>query len=89
MTAKSMSRAADIRITAALESGFIAIEAGENVAAFESAASAALWLENRLRRVDGDVRPEDTTAIEAYPNVFNASTGERKQRPLWGLIKGG
>ena len=83
-----MSRTVDIRITATLESGFIAMEAGEAVAAFESAASAALWLENRLRRVDGDVQQEQpTTDIEAYPNVFNATTEQKK--PLWGRIKSG
>ena len=85
-----MTRILDIRITAARDEGFIALEDGEVVAAFESAATAAIWIENRLRLVDGDeARPlrDGPTTVEAFPNVF--ATTEKRKLGILGRLKNG
>ena len=83
-----MTRSLDIRITAARDEGFAAWEDGEVIAAFETATSAAIWLENRLRHVDGQVMPRNDPTVEVFPNVFNATETVRK-RGILGRLKNG
>lgn len=68
-----MTRAIDIRISAAAERGFVVHEAGEIVAAFTSRAEVAQWIEDRLGLVDGEVdreRQDMADTIESFPNVL-------------------
>ena len=84
-----MSRVLDVRVTAARDEGFVVMEDGEAVAAFETPAAAAMWLENRLRLVDG-ASPSDRLDVQGpttYPNVIQAADA-RKRSVLWGRIKG-
>ena len=83
-----MTRVLDIRLIAARDEGFIALEDGESVAAFETPAAAARWIESRLRQVDGEKHGHvDVQTSEAYPNVFAAT--EVRRRGILGRLKNG
>ncbi len=68
-----MPRDVNIQITAAQETGFLAWESGEVVAAFTSRAEIANWLEARLGDLPGEKEREaqdQADTVEAMPNVI-------------------
>lgn len=76
-----MSRDVNIQITAAQETGFLAWEGGEVVAAFTSRAEIANWLEARLGDLPGEKEREaqdQADTVEALPNVIR-----RTDRKKW------
>lgn len=76
-----MTRDVNIQITAAQETGFLAWESGEVVAAFTSRAEIANWLEARLGDLPGELEREAqdrADTMEALPNVI-----QRTDRKKW------
>jgi len=68
-----VSRALDIRISAAADIGFIVHEAGEAVAAFTTRAELANWIEDRLGQLPGEVEREQrdrSDAMATFPQVI-------------------
>lgn len=66
-----MSRDIEIRITAAAQTGFVAHEAGEIVAAFSTRHELARWIEERLGDLSGETSLIPEEPPRTMPRVVN------------------
>lgn len=68
-----MTRALDIRISAARDHGFVVWEDGEPVAAFDNPQELAMWIEARAMKVEGEAERFSDEAKTEFPNVIRAT----------------
>lgn len=69
-----MTRALDIRISAARDHGFVAWEDGEVVAAFDDPQQLAMWIEARAMKVEGKAERFTVETKHDFPTVIQSST---------------
>lgn len=68
-----MTRALDIRISAARDHGFVAWEGGEVIAAFDNPQELAMWIEARAMQVEGEAERFKAEAKHDFPTVIQST----------------
>lgn len=68
-----MTRALDIRISAARDHGFVAWEGGEVIAAFDNPQELAMWIEARAMQVAGEAERFTVETKHDFPTVIQST----------------
>ena len=68
-----MTRALDIRISAARDHGFVAWEGGEVIAAFDNPQELAMWVEAQAMKVEGESERFTVETKRDFPTVIQST----------------